>query len=343
MGETTKIDFVLLWVNGNDPEWRKQRNYYASKYYSNNNYGNEEERFREWDQLKYWFRGVDKNAPWVNRIHFVTCGHLPDWLNLTHPKIHIVKHEDIIPNEYLPVFSSRPVELCIRNIDGLAEQFVYFNDDVFMLTPVKESMFFNQGLPCCNGMIDQFPTNSSFDFFWSCVLLQDIKLINKNFKFRTVIKKHWHKFFNPVYGLRQNLNAFLYLLTGINHFSYFQPSHCGHPFLKSVFDEVWEKEEEILLNTCSHRFREFDDVNQYLFLWWQICKGVFVPAKIDEFYSFFSMSGNLDAICTALRRHETPFICLNDSVLSKEEFVYKKEMINRVFDSIFPEKSSFEI
>lgn len=35
-----------------------------------------EERYRDWDNLQYWFRGVEKFAPWVRKIHFVTWGHL---------------------------------------------------------------------------------------------------------------------------------------------------------------------------------------------------------------------------------------------------------------------------
>ena len=83
------------------------------------------------DNLQYWFRGVGKFAPWVNRIHFITYGHLPPWLNVDHPKINIVRHTDYIPKKYLPTFNSHVIELNIHRIEGLANCFVYFNDDTF--------------------------------------------------------------------------------------------------------------------------------------------------------------------------------------------------------------------
>ena len=97
------IDFVLMWVDGNDPEWQKEK----SLYESDTNGDKRNIRFRDWDNLQYWFRGVEKYAPWVNKIHFVTWGHLPSWLNTEHPKLNVVKHSDFIPKEFLPTFNSR--------------------------------------------------------------------------------------------------------------------------------------------------------------------------------------------------------------------------------------------
>ena len=72
------IDFIMIWVDGNDPEWQKEKR----KYQPGDAADDREIRYRDWDNLQYWFRAVEKFAPWVNRIHFVTCGHLPKWLNL---------------------------------------------------------------------------------------------------------------------------------------------------------------------------------------------------------------------------------------------------------------------
>ena len=78
-----KVDFVMMWVDGNDLEWRKEKNKYLPKEDEVNN----DVRFRDWDLLKYWFRGVEKYTPWVNKIFFVTWGHLPKWLNIDNEKI----------------------------------------------------------------------------------------------------------------------------------------------------------------------------------------------------------------------------------------------------------------
>jgi len=116
------IDFVICWVDGNDPEWQKQKNYYDTSQQTDSR----EIRYRDWDNLQYWFRGVEKYASWVNKIHFVTWGHLPQWLNTDHPKLNIVRHEDYIPKKYLPTFSARPIEVNLHRIKGLAEHFVFF-------------------------------------------------------------------------------------------------------------------------------------------------------------------------------------------------------------------------
>ena len=74
--------------------------------------------------MPYWFRAVEKFAPWVRKIHFVTCGHVPAFLNLAHPKLHHVKHEGFLPPEVLPTFSSHAIEMNLHRIPGLAEHFV---------------------------------------------------------------------------------------------------------------------------------------------------------------------------------------------------------------------------
>lgn len=341
--QNQKIDFVILWVDGNDPEWKKQKDNYFQQCFGNTKDENGDNRFREWDQLKYWFRGVEKNAPWVNKIHFVTWGHLPKWLNTAHPKLHIVRHEEIIPNQFLPVFSSHAIEICINRIKGLSERFVYFNDDLFLLAPVPETMYFQDGLPRCDASLHPFPTNAPAGHFYSCINLQNMNLINRNFSCCEVIRKHWRRFIHPTYGYYRNKSTLLYLPWRRRYFPFFIPSHSPSPFLKSVFDEVWEKEEKALLNTCGHRFRSYDDVNQYLFTYWQICEGRFFPTNPDAYFTYTHVSGDLDRICQIIMNPDKPSICINDNVKDWDIFIDSKEKINRAFDTLFPKKCSFEI
>ena len=140
-----KIDFVLLWVDGNDSAWLEQKNQYSPKKVD---FSTSDNRFRDWDNLQYWFRGVEKYAPWVNNIYFITWGHLPKWLNTEHPKLKIVKHTDFIPEQYLPTFNSDTIETNLFRLDELSETFVLFNDDFFLIDSVKPEDFFHNGLPC---------------------------------------------------------------------------------------------------------------------------------------------------------------------------------------------------
>ena len=137
--QNNPIDFVIAWVDGSDTEWQKEK----ARFETGSTSGDRREiRFRDWDNLRYWFRAVEMYAPWVNRIHFVTWGHFPKWLNTEHPKLHIVKHEDFIPSEFLPTFNSHTIEWNFHRILGLSERFVYFNDDMFLLNQIRPENFF---------------------------------------------------------------------------------------------------------------------------------------------------------------------------------------------------------
>ena len=132
-----QIDFVIPWVDGADPQWRRERHRF-----SRDPRDMEECRFRDWEILRYWLRAVEAYAPWVHAVHFVTCGQVPPWLNLHHPTLHFVCHRDYIPESYLPTFSSHTIELNFHRIPGLSEHFVYFNDDMLLNAPVEPEDFF---------------------------------------------------------------------------------------------------------------------------------------------------------------------------------------------------------
>lgn len=122
-----QIDFVITWVDGNDPDWKEEKNRFTSTSEDDNRV----QRFRDWNNLQYWFRGVEKFAPYVHKIYFITWGHIPAWLNINNKKLIIIKHSDYMPSKYLPSFNSNAIELNMHRIKGLSEKFVYFNDDVF--------------------------------------------------------------------------------------------------------------------------------------------------------------------------------------------------------------------
>lgn len=131
------IDFVLIWVDGNDPKWQT-----IFMKYKENDGDKRPLRFRDMGTLRYWFRGVEKFAPWVNKVYFVTCGQRPNWLNTANPKLVCVRHDEFIPEKYLPTFSSHTIEFNLHRIPGLSEQFVYFNDDMFLIRETYRKDFF---------------------------------------------------------------------------------------------------------------------------------------------------------------------------------------------------------
>lgn len=327
-----KIDFVIIWVDGNDVEWQKEKNKYSEKLDDDAR----KIRYREWNNLKYWFRGVEKFAPWVNRIHFITCGHLPKWLNIENKKINIVKHSDYIPSKYLPTFSANPIEDNLHRIEGLEEKFVYFNDDMFLINYTKKEDFFKKGLPCDAAVLNPIiPTgNDIIDY----ILLNDFSIINRHFNKKEVFSKNWAKWFNLKYGL--------YLTKTINlmqwrQFPGFRYSHLPTSFLKSTFEEVWKEEYDILDKTSMNKFRNKEDVNQFLFKDWQNVKGQFYPRKCSV-GKFFKIGNDNKKMLKVIRNQKYKMICINDSD-EIENFEKTKQDIIEAFEKILPEKSTFEL
>lgn len=328
-----KIDFVVPWVDGGDPEWIKQKSQYSGQTLT----GNETERFRDWDQLKYWFRGVEKFAPWVNQIHFITCGHIPEWLNTDHPKLHWVRHEDYIPAEYLPVFNANPIELNIHRIENLSEKFVYFNDDFFLINHVKPTDFFRGNIPCSNAGLG---ITGIVHPVFAGILHNDRNVVNRNFNSKKVILANLWKWVHPCYGFKRNLQTLCLIPFCTSFFPGFYNSHGPNAFLKSTFNEVWEAEGDRLRNTCKNRFRSYFDVNQYAFLWWQWCKGQFVPQDVRKMSTYLTVLMPDEQIINTITGQSTPIVILNDDWV--DDFERKKVAINGAFDTILGEKSSFE-
>ena len=116
-----EIDLVCPWVDGSDPAWQQDRQRYVPAELQSGVL-----MYRDWQLMRYWFRGVERALPWIRKVHFVTWGHLPPWLNTEHPKLHVVRHDEFIPRAYLPTFSSSAIMLNIHRIPGLAEQSSFF-------------------------------------------------------------------------------------------------------------------------------------------------------------------------------------------------------------------------
>lgn len=329
---TQQIDFVIPWVDGGDSEWIRQKNLYSGRKASEEDA--REIRFRDWGTLRYWFRGVEKFSPWVNRIHFITWGHLPEWLNTEHPKIHIVNHKDYIPEEYLPTFSSHTIELNMHRIPGLSEHFVYFNDDIFILKPLVETDFFIDGQPCDLCVANAItPRLGEF----SPILLQTTSYINKHFNKRENLRKNFWKWYSPKYG---KLLIRTLCLTPWTFHTGFYNLHIATSYKKQTLEAVWHEEPEILHQTCMHRFRNDLDVNQYIFRYWQLASGDFVPQK--NLGKYANMSEDNSRIFNMIKKQKAKILCINDKD-DIVDFEGEKSKLISAFETILPDKSMFEL
>ena len=325
------IDFVVLWVDGTDPEWIASRSLYSGDY--------SESRYREWDVFRYWFRSVEKYAPWVRKVHLVTCGQVPAWLNTENPKLNLVFHKDYMPERYLPTFSSHPIELNLQRIEDLSENFVYFNDDCFLCSPCEEQDFFRNGLPCDSAVLDQLmPTVTGNQFVH--FLCNNSSVANAHFSKRAVIKKNLSGWFHPKYGKYALLN-FYFSLYGA--FSGFRSFHLPQSFRKSDFSELWELEPDLLEQTSLHRFRECTDINQYAVRILNLCKGEFYPRNPKKAGRYFEIGTNDEMIADYMRNQRGKTICINDVDSDTMDFRKEYAFIHELLEEIFPEKSSFEL
>jgi hypothetical protein len=353
--ERSDIDIVIPWVDGSDPEWqaafRAAQNSAAQNSAAQNseaqnsaaeNYavatgGSEnasEIRYRDPGTLRYLLRGIERFAPWARRIHLVTCGHLPDWLQTEHPHLNIVRHVDYIPAEYLPTFSSSPIELNVHRIKGLADRFILFNDDTFLLRPVPPDRFFRGGLPCDMARLSLIAPSSI-----SHTVLNMTEILNRRHSRRETMRRHLCKWYSPRYGainLLKTLDLSLW-----RNFAGLADIHMMQPYLRQTFERMWAEERDILDATCREKFRSPFGVNHWLMRYEQLATGRFAPVSVRDARLDELAESRLGDIESYIRRQKYAMICLNDSP-SLHDFEAAGRRLVAAFETILPDKSSYE-
>ena len=328
------IDFVITWVDMNDPEWQREFNKYCNRGNNSKN-GTSKARFRDYGFLRYWFRGVEKYAPWVRKIHFISSGQVPDWLDVNNPKINLVHHKDFIPLQFIPTCNSGVVERYLHRIPGLSEHLVYFKDDFYIINKVEKERFFRNGLPCDIAVFEYNPSWSQ----WYKRIKNNIRIINRHFDKENVMMK-WHdKWFDRSYGTKARWN---YILKFYNKFITLRTPHNAQPYLKSTFEEVWAAAEKELTETSSNRFRALSDYTPELFRTWQICRGNFEPYNTYKDTKIFPLMIRPKQAAQAIRQQSYSLICLNDNVHIRN-YDAVMENLRDAFQLVFPDKSDFEV
>ena len=112
--------------------------------------------------------------------------------------------------------------------------------------------------------------------------------------------------------------------------------------LKSIFQEAWEKEKDVLNQSCT-RFRSDININQYLIRFWQFASNKFYPVKKKGLaYHFYNKEIVADLIKN-LHEEKCKSICINDSPnCSEADYEYAKREIKLAFEKKFPTISMFE-
>ena len=338
------IDFVITWVDGSDPDWQREKQKYAS-HSREETLANPTARYRDWGFLPYWFRAVEKYAPWVHRVYFVTNGQRPKWLNLQDEKLVFVTHEEFIPAEYLPTFCSDVIELNLWRINGLSEHFVYFNDDVFLNRPVSAAVFFRNSLPKACSLARPVHLNLNSSIIWYQRHLNDYAAINTYLDIRKAFVKNPEKFFSHIYGREIRYNLITYYDRTVSSMVY---THSAYPFLKATFQELWDRCGSPLDESCRRKFRSSEDFTIFLPILWQIFTGNYSPVPSG----YFGYTINMTPAAThkgvrCMTSEECRIVCLNDSEVADNESETARRSVRDVyiqaFERKFPKKSRFEV
>lgn len=243
------IDVVITWVDGNDPVLAgKRRQYIGNASNMENHPGAITTRFTSNNEIKYCILSIFKFAPFIRNVYIVTDGQQPDIfddIKTYFPErlssIRIVDHKEIFSGfeQYLPTFNSTSIESLIWRINGLSENFVYFNDDIFLIRDVKPEEWVKNGKPTLIGKWKVFPFNKLFN-------QQFRLLINR----KVLGKKNYHPKLS--FYLRQWQAA---KILGYS-FNYFFHCHTPHALNRNTLERFYAENAHILEKNLKYRFRD---------------------------------------------------------------------------------------
>ena len=284
------IDVVYMWVDGGDKEWAKKRNQTIANITGQIFEDSvDESRFRDNGELKYSFRSIFMNAPWVRKIYLVTDAQLPSWLDPEHPKIQVVDHKELFSDSAsLPTFNSHAIASRLHHIEGISEQYICFNDDVFLGAEVgPRSFFLSNGVAKFFLSQSTLPQLESYELTHEAARKNVVELLEDNYGV-TASRAFWH---TPV------------------------------PQLKSLMQDLEASYPDEFANTSRSQIRSSQDfeVNSWMHHNFGYAMGRTLNAKIS--YGYFDMSDpqlipRLNELKTA--RNLATF-CLNDSPTVSEE------------------------
>ena len=280
-------------------------------------------RYVENDELRYSLRSVEKFAPWIRRVYIVTDDQTPAWLDTSNPRIRVVSHREIMPAEILPVFNSCTIELFLPRIPGLAEHFLYANDDMFFSRPVDPGFFFDwQGRPIVRLKVQSLKKHDDDIYCHTILRMQDLVRAR--------------------YGRCSSL----------------APHHNVDAYRRSDFLECCETFRAELEHTKHARFRSRDDWQRALVLYDALARGRASLRKVTRFNKLrnplrllraaFGAGCGSDSRCipaylpnleSIMEKYDPSLFCLNDDVRMTDE---DRIRVRTFLDTRFPEKSSFE-
>ena len=247
------IDVVITWVDGNDPKFIERINPFLKGKDRNAIPGAHQTRFGSINEIRYCVLSILKFAPFVRNIYIVTDGqnpnlcsdikkHFPERVD----SVSIVDHKTIFRGfeAYLPTFNSRTIESMLWRIPGLSNNFVYFNDDLFLIRQIDPSDWFVNNQPVMRGKWLLAPT--------SRIIWNFVKLITKRYLLSISTYET-----RPSFHLGQWVSA---RIAGYRA-RYFINSHTPHAVGSNLVGEFLSGNQPLLEKNISYRFRNRKQFN----------------------------------------------------------------------------------
>ena len=306
----SQIDIVIPFYNDSDKVWSEILYKHMLEEGSSDRQVVGEERYRDWENFKYWFRGVEENCKWVNKVFLVVASEtqIPEWLDRTNPKLRIVLHKDYIPEELLPTFNIMTIEDYLCRIKDLSDNYVYCNDDYFFLNSVADERFFVDDLPvlsddkCEIRKLDSSGVDGTFYQTLNNGMDLQLKICSD--------KAHWY---------------------ALDHL----PVSHKKDFENEIIDKYYD--EFIKANNTS-KFRSRDNYSNHVFL---CLYRDLKPFHIEGHHNDCYVSVQKDINFNNFKDYD--MVCFNDTqLLNKEDFIDVKNRMLTFLESKFPNKSSFE-
>jgi hypothetical protein len=251
--EHAPIDAVITWVDGEDPIHRDKMSAYLKG--KNRAYipGAAETRFGNANELKYSLISIFRFAPFIRKVFIITDNQDPNIHSAIHlyfperlDDVSIVDHREIFEGyeQYLPTFNSRSIEAMVWRINGLADQFIFLSDDMFLIRPVQREDLFVNERPIMRGKWLIRPVLRNI---WNSLRLSAQHHILHNEEFQP----------KPSFHLGQwNAAQILGFKT-----KYFFSSHTPHTVNKKSVAHYFSKHPNILVSQIKHRFRHYTQFN----------------------------------------------------------------------------------
>ena len=318
------IDIVIPWINPNDNIWFNEYKEACNKFDGDKN----PQRIRDFEIFNYWFRSIETNMPWIRYIHLFLYGksQIPLWLNTNNPKLKIHFHNEIIPEKYLPTYNSVLYFRYYYKLKDLSEKFIYFDDDIFAINPLKPTDFFENNIPkAC-----------------SATSLQ----INSNPVHEEMLNRAGIKYPNQKYDMFQTMvKNTLELCSSYTNkpFKIYRNSHVGITALKSEVEKIFiDLDEKLNTYFIKNKFRNSKNIIcDWLYNMIRLNDGNFIEQDMsnmkymeiydENFYiEFFKYVQNIK------------ILCMNDILKPNANFNLVKERLKKCLNGLFPNKSSFE-